>query len=101
MPVADSSSLTPDYGICLISASGFVMWALSMTAAAEATIERAELKALSKANEALRTAQNLPAGAERIAALKLAGVLRNRAILIELIQPHIASERPIAQGFLS
>jgi hypothetical protein len=60
-----SSSLTPDYGICLISASGFVMWALSMTAVGETTIERPELKALSKANEALRTAQNLPAGPER------------------------------------
>jgi hypothetical protein len=79
--------LTLDYGICLISASGFVMWALSMTAVGETTIERAELEALSKANEALRTAQNLPAGPERIAALKRAGVLRNRAILIELVQP--------------
>lgn len=76
--------MTPDYGICLISASGFVMWALSMTAVGETTID-AELKALSKANEALRTAQNLPAGPERIAALKRAGMLRNRAILIELV----------------
>jgi hypothetical protein len=63
------------------------MWALSMTAVGETTIERAELEALSKANEALRTAQNLPAGPERIAALKRAGMLRNRAILIELVQP--------------
>jgi hypothetical protein len=63
------------------------MWALSMTAVGETTIERAELEALSKANEALRTAQNLPVGPERIAALKRAGMLRNRAILIELVQP--------------
>jgi hypothetical protein len=60
------------------------MWALSMTAVGETTID-AELKALSNANEALRTAQNLPAGPERIAALKRAGMLRNRAILIELV----------------
>jgi len=33
-----------------------------MTAVDETTIERAELKAFSKANESLRTAQNLPAG---------------------------------------
>jgi hypothetical protein len=60
------------------------MWALSMTAVGETTID-AELKALSNANEALRTAQNLPASPERIAALKRAGMLRNRAILIELV----------------
>ena len=44
---------------------------------------------VAEANAALKAAQGLPRGAERIEALIRAGVLRNRAVLTELTERRV------------